>query len=104
MMLDNKNELKRVRGLLQLAKERESEERVIHQGGWDPDPLRIRVKVATLTSSASYDRAVRIAKRILKTDDREAIAELGNLFVEDPMSDIGQADKKLHEEIACRLG
>lgn len=96
-------EIDELKELFQRARARETETIFVSSGGWANESMTLTVPVATLDSSASYQKAVKKARRILASGNVIAILEVHDILQNDPMTDIGLNDAKLLEETKDRL-
>ncbi len=60
--------------------------------------------VPTLNASASYERAVKLGRRLSMTEDAKELLELHDLLARDPMADLGFSDiRGVFEEVRSRI-
>lgn len=93
-----------MRRLLLAASERETEKETVAEAAWSAESNSVSRKVATLTASASYERAVKLGKRLAGTADAKGLLELHDLLARDPMADLGFSDiREVFEDVRSRI-
>lgn len=86
------------------AGERETENHIVSDGPWSQEYETVRKMVPTLRASASYEKAVRLGKKLIETENPRELFELHDMLSKDPMADQGFSGfGELLERAKCRL-
>jgi hypothetical protein len=62
---------------------------IVPDGAWGQESTEGRKRVPTLNASASYERAVKLGRKLADTKVPRELLELHDLLKDDPMEDAG---------------